>query len=81
MVEAVNEISGKLSLLRNLAASHGVDALLLQRVSSVAWATSGAAVYINTARSEARHLYSSPGKSSSCSRTISKPLAWKKKKG
>ena len=52
MVEAVNEISGKLSLLRSLAASHGVDALLLQRVSSVAWATSGAAVYVNTARSE-----------------------------
>jgi len=52
MVEAVNEISGKLSLLRNLAASHGVDALLLQRVSRVAWATSGAAVYINIARSE-----------------------------
>lgn len=35
MMEAVNEISGKLSLLRSLAASHGVDALLLQRVSSV----------------------------------------------
>jgi antitoxin VapB len=52
MVEAVNEISGKLSLLRSLAASHGVDALLLQRVSSVAWATSGATVYVNTARSE-----------------------------
>ena len=48
----MNEISGKLSLLRSLAASHGVDALLLQRVSSVAWATSGAAVYVNTARSE-----------------------------
>jgi antitoxin VapB len=52
MVKAVNEISGKLSLLRSLAASHGVDALLLQRVSSVAWATSGAAAYVNTARSE-----------------------------
>ena len=53
MAEGVNEISGKLSLLRSLAASHGVDALLLQRVSSVAWATAGAAVYVNTARSEA----------------------------
>lgn len=52
MAEGVNEISGKLSLLRSLAASHGVDALLLQRVSSVAWATAGAAVYVNTARSE-----------------------------
>ncbi len=52
MVEAMNAISGKLSLLRSLAASHGVDALLLQRVSSVAWASSGAAVYVNTARSE-----------------------------
>jgi Xaa-Pro aminopeptidase len=53
MTDGVNEISGKLSLLRSLAASHGVDALLLQRVSSVAWATAGAAVYVNTARSEA----------------------------
>jgi antitoxin VapB len=52
MVEAVDEISGKLSLLRSLAASHGVDAILLQRVSSVAWVTSGATVYVNTARSE-----------------------------
>ncbi len=51
MVEGLNEISGKLSLLRNLAASQGVDALLLQHVSSVAWATAGAAVYVNTARS------------------------------
>ncbi len=52
MMETVNEISGKLSLLRSLAASHALDALLLQRVSSVAWATSGAAVFVNTARSE-----------------------------
>jgi Xaa-Pro aminopeptidase len=52
MVEVMNEISGKLNLLRNLATSKGVDALLLQRVSSVAWATAGAAVYVNTARSE-----------------------------
>ena len=52
MVKAVNEITAKLSFLRSLAASHGVDALLLQRVSSVAWATSGAAVYVNTAHSE-----------------------------
>ncbi len=52
MVEGVNEISRKLSLLRSLAASQGVNALLLQRVSSVAWATAGAVVYVNTARSE-----------------------------
>jgi Xaa-Pro aminopeptidase len=52
MVAGVNEISRKLGLLRSLAASHGVDAILLQCVSSVAWATSGAAVYVNTARSE-----------------------------
>lgn len=52
MVETVNEISGKLNLLRSLAASYGVDAVLLQRLSSVAWATSGAAVYVNTASSE-----------------------------
>ena len=80
MMEAVNEISGKLSLLRSLAASHGVDALLLQRVSSVAWATSGPAVYVNTASSngEASLLVTPKGKS--FLRIISKPRAWKKMK-
>jgi antitoxin VapB len=48
----MSELSGKLTLLRKLAASHGVDAILLQRVSSIAWMTCGASVYVNIARSE-----------------------------
>ena len=38
-----------LSRIRALLARRGLDALLLQRVSSFAWATCGAANYINTA--------------------------------
>ena len=49
----MSEISGKLNLLRDLAAKKGLDAILLQRVSSIAWATGGASVYVNTARSNA----------------------------
>jgi len=52
MFEGVNEVSGKLSLLRSLAASHGVDTLLLQRVSSFAWSTAGVVVYVNTSHNE-----------------------------
>jgi Xaa-Pro aminopeptidase len=51
MVTGMNEVTKKLSLLRSLAHGHGVDALLLQRVSSLAWATDGAAAYVNTASS------------------------------
>ena len=51
MATGMNDVTKKLSLLRSLAHSHGVDALLLQRVSSLAWATDGAAVYVNTASS------------------------------
>ncbi len=43
----------KLERLRRLAESHGLDGILLQRVSSVAWATCGAAPYVNLACSEA----------------------------
>jgi Xaa-Pro aminopeptidase len=50
---AMNETSRKLSLLRDLMAGHGLGAILLQRVSSIAWATSGASVYVNLARSQA----------------------------
>lgn len=49
----MSEISIKLSLLRDLATRHAVDAILLQRVSSIAWATGGVAAYVNTARSNA----------------------------
>jgi Xaa-Pro aminopeptidase len=45
----MNELDRKLASVRGLLAQHGLDALLLQRVSSFAWATCGAASYINTA--------------------------------
>jgi antitoxin VapB len=53
MENAMSELSRKLSLLRDLATRQGVDALLLQRVASVAWMTCGASAYVNTARTEA----------------------------
>jgi len=43
------EFSQKQERIRALLARHGLDALLLQRVSSFAWATCGAASYVNTA--------------------------------
>jgi Xaa-Pro aminopeptidase len=52
MEVAMGEITSKLSLLRHLAVRHSLDAILLQRVSSVAWATNGAATYVNTASSK-----------------------------
>jgi Xaa-Pro aminopeptidase len=45
------ELEEKESRVRDLLARHQLDALWLQRVSSVAWATSGASVYVNTATS------------------------------
>ena len=49
----MSETIEKLSRIRNLAARRGLDAILLQRVSSVAWATGGASAYVNMARSNA----------------------------
>ena len=49
----MSEISGKLSLIRDLAFKHALDAILLQRVSSLAWATDGTSAYVNSARSNA----------------------------
>ena len=43
------ELNQKLERIHDLLARHHLDALLLQRVSSFAWATCGAASYINTA--------------------------------
>lgn len=43
------EIEGKLGRLRELMRARGLDAVLLRRVSSFAWATGGAASAINTA--------------------------------
>jgi antitoxin VapB len=47
-----NEFSIKTNRMRLLLEQFGLDALLLRRVSSFAWATCGAASYINTAASE-----------------------------
>jgi len=46
------EFQSKLFVMRTLLDKHAVDGLLLRRVSSFAWATCGAASYINTATTE-----------------------------
>jgi antitoxin VapB len=46
------EFQGKLSIMRALLDRHNADGLLLRRVSSFAWATCGAASYVNTATSD-----------------------------
>jgi len=45
----MNELENKLARIRALLDQRHLDALLLQRVSSFAWASCGAASYINTA--------------------------------
>jgi Xaa-Pro aminopeptidase len=45
----MTEFDEKQDRIRALLARHELDALLLQRVSSFAWATCGAASYVNTA--------------------------------
>ncbi|MEP7357782.1 MAG: M24 family metallopeptidase [Anaerolineales bacterium] len=45
----MSELDAVLKSIRVLMAERGLEALLLQRVSSFAWATCGAASYINTA--------------------------------
>ena len=45
----MTELETTLDRIHSLLARHGLEALLLQRVSSFAWATGGAASYINTA--------------------------------
>ncbi len=47
------EIAAKVNLLRNLADRNALDAILLQCVSSLAWATGGASTFVNLARSNA----------------------------
>ncbi len=42
----------KLPILRSLLEKHNAEAILLRRVSSFAWATGGAASYVNTATTE-----------------------------
>jgi Xaa-Pro aminopeptidase len=47
----MSELEAKLQKVRALLDERGLDALFLQRVSSFAWVTCGAASYINTATS------------------------------
>ena len=47
----MSEFDRKHQVIMSLLDKHNLDALLLQRVSSFAWATCGAASYINTASS------------------------------
>ncbi len=49
----MTELTSKLKRIRDLAAGRGLDGVLLQRVSSLAWLTCGASTYVNTARTEA----------------------------
>ncbi len=48
----MTELESKLNTIQALLKKHGLDALLLNRVSSFAWATCGASSYINTASSD-----------------------------
>jgi len=48
-VSPADEFSQKQDRIQALLAEHKLDALLLRRVSSFAWATCGAASYVNTA--------------------------------
>ncbi len=48
----MTELERKLEAIQSLLRSNSLDALLLQRASSFAWATCGGASYINTASSE-----------------------------
>ena len=47
----MSEFDRKHQVIMGLLDKHHLDALLLQRVSSFAWATCGAASYVNTASS------------------------------
>jgi len=48
----VGEFERKQQLIQEMLAAAGLEALVLRRVSSFAWATCGAASYVNTAASE-----------------------------
>ena len=52
MPSAREEFQGKLSIMRALLDRHNAEGLLLRQVSSFAWATCGAASYVNTATTE-----------------------------
>jgi len=48
----MKELDDKLRRVQALLAQKGLDAMLIQRVSSFAWATCGAASYVNTASTD-----------------------------
>ncbi len=48
----MSEFSQKMAQVESLLESKGLDALVLKRTSSVAWATCGAPTYVNTASAE-----------------------------
>jgi antitoxin VapB len=48
----MSEFDEKQERIHGLLAAHGLEALLLRRVSSFAWATCGAASYVNSATTE-----------------------------
>jgi len=52
MPSTYSEFETKINILRETLEKHDVDALLLRRVSSFAWATCGAASYVNSATTE-----------------------------
>jgi Xaa-Pro aminopeptidase len=60
----MDEFLHKQDRIRQLLETHQLDALLLQRVSSFAWATCGAASYVNTATTwgEAKLLFAPSGR-------------------
>jgi antitoxin VapB len=60
----MSEFETKQARIQALLSAHGLDALLLQRVSSFAWATCGAASYVNSASTtgEARLLITPAGR-------------------
>jgi antitoxin VapB len=52
MQSSREEFEGKLAAMRALLDRHHAEGLLLRRISSFAWATCGAASYVNTAAAE-----------------------------
>lgn len=68
------EMEVKLSRARSLIEKHNADGLLLRRVSSFAWATCGAASYVNTATTEgAASLLITPDRSYLATSVIEAP--------
>ena len=77
----ITEFDIKQSQLQALLQRHNLDGLLLQKVSSFAWATCGAASYVNTATTNgAGSLLVLRGGRATWSPTASKPRALSRKR-